>query len=93
MCFSHFPVNFRLWNESCDRIDNNNINGTTSYKCFCNLQRLFARIRLGNYKVFDVNANCFCIYGIKGMLRINKSSFTAKFLSFCNGMKSKGCFT
>ena len=48
MAVTHFTVNFRFRNKCGNRVDNDYVKRTASYKCLGNIQSLFTRIRLCN---------------------------------------------
>ena len=58
---THLAFDFRFWNERCDRIDNDDIDGTAANKRVGDFQRLLPIIRLRNQQIVDINAQLSCV--------------------------------
>ena len=93
MVVPHFAVDFRLRNESGDRVDDDEIDGSRTHQGFGDIESLFARIGLGNQKLINVDSQVAGIDRVKSVLRVNKGSHSALFLRFGNGVEGKGRFS
>ena len=90
---THFAFDFGTRNQSCNGVDNDNINSAAAYQCVSNFQSLFAVIRLRNQQIVNIYTQMTGIFRIQCMLRIDKCRIAAHLLSFGNHMQSNGSFT
>ncbi len=53
MRIAHFSVDFRLGNQRCDRVNDNEIDATGANQLVGNLQALFSAVGLRNQKLVE----------------------------------------
>ena len=87
MGVSHFPFQFRPWNQCGNGIDYDQIDRTAPNKSFGNFKSLFSGIGLRDKKLFRFNAEFSGVRDIKRMFSIDKSGCSPNFLNFCNAME------
>ena len=72
MLITHFSFDFRFGNKRRYGIDNNNIDRARANQGFYDVKRLLSRVRLGNEKLIDIDADPSRIFGIKRVFRVDK---------------------
>ena len=87
MRISHLSINLCLGYQSSHGIYNHDINGARTNHSLCNLQCLLSIIGLRNIQIIYIYTNILCIYGIQGMLRINKAGNSSPLLYLRNHME------
>ncbi len=92
MRIAHFALDLGAGNECCNRIDNENIYGTTAHQDLGNFQGLFSGVRLGDQQVICVDPQFLGVVNVESMLGVDKSGYSACLLSLCSDMQGQGRF-
>ena len=87
---SHFAFQLGAGNQGCHGIDYQDVNGTTSYQHFADLECLFTRIGLGNQKGINVHTQVTGVLRVHRMFGVNERSRAPFLLSLGNGMQCQG---
>ena len=93
MRIAHFTFQLSPRDKSGHRINHQNINRARTHQCIGDLERLLARIGLGNQEIININAQLFGIGRIQRMLGINNRTGAPGLLRFSNNMQSQCGFT
>ncbi len=88
----HFAFDLGSRHQRRHRIDDQHIDGTAADQHVGNLQRLFAGVRLGNQQVVAIDAQFPGIYGVQGVLGIDKGGDAALPLGLGHGMQGQRGF-
>ncbi len=64
------------WSQGGNRVDDDGVDGTGAHKHIDDLERLLARIGLGNEDLIDINTDARGIGGIKRVLGIDNDPTT-----------------
>ena len=89
MTVTHFAVDLRLRRKRRYRVHHDHINRCGLYQLLADCKRLFAAVRLGDDKLFKIDAYLFGISGIKGVLRVNERGHPAGLLRIGNDVQSE----
>ena len=84
MSVSHISLDLCLRYQRCDRVDDNDINGTAAGQHITDFQRLLSRILLGNQELLNPDAQILRIDRVQGMLRIDEGSLPPGLLRLRN---------
>ena len=79
--------------QSGDRVDDDGVDGARAHEHVDDLERLLARIGLGNEDLIDVHADTCGIRGIERVLGIDKCHDAAHSLGLCQNLERKRCLT
>ena len=93
MRVAHFAFYLGFWNECCNGVNDYDVDGTASYEGICDLECLFAVIRLRDQEIVGIDTEFFCVCGIKCVFCVDESCNTAHFLCLCDNMESDCRFT
>ena len=93
MGIPHLAFDFSLRSKCGNRVYNDDVNSSRSYKVLCNVQSLFTCVRLRNPKIVYINTEIFCINRVKCVFRVNKSRDAAVLLRLCNCVQSQCSLT
>ena len=74
-----------------DGVDDDGVDGARAHEHVDDLERLLARIGLGNEDLIDVHADTRGIRGIERVLGIDKCHDAAHSLSLCQNLERKRC--
>ena len=86
-------LNLSTRSQSGDRVDDDGVDGARAHKHVDDLERLLARIGLGNEDLIDVHADTRGIRGIERVLGINKCHDAAHSLGLSQNLERKRCLT
>ena len=82
MGIAHFALDFSLGRERGHRVDDHHVHGAGADHHVCDLERLFAGIRLGDQQVVGIHAEGSGVDGIQRVLGIDEGAGAADFLRF-----------
>src|SRR5262249_1807818 len=80
---AHVALDFRLGNESRDRVDHHDVHCARTYQDLADLERLLTRIRLRDQQRLDVYAQLARVLRVERMLGIDVGGHAA--LALCVG--------
>ena len=84
-----FAFDFRLRHQSGHRVDDDGVNGVGANEHIADLKRLFARVRLRDKHLVDIDAEASGIGGIERMLGVNERHDAAQRLSLRENLQGK----
>ena len=84
---AHLALNFRARRQGRNRVDNHHVHRTRADERICNLQRLFAGIRLGDEHGVDVHTDSRRIVRVQRVLRVHECDLTAALLRLRHNVK------
>jgi len=80
----HLPLDLGLRNEGGNGVDGNDVERAGADEELRDLERLFARVGLGDEKLVDVHPDAACVLRIHRMLGIDECADAAAALRFCH---------
>ncbi len=90
MGVAHLALELGLGHKCRHRVDHHHIDSTGAHQRVGNLQRLFARIRLGDDQVIDVDAQLLRVCRVERMFGIDEGTCATLLLGFRNDMQRQG---
>src|SRR4030081_3825759 len=93
MRVAHFAFNLSAWDQSGNRVNNNNIDCITAYQRVYDLQRLLTGIWLRNEQIVGINATMSGVDGIECMFHIDECSIATGPLHISDDMLTECCLT
>ena len=89
----HISIDLRLRNKCCNRVNNNNVDGSAADHRLADLKRLLPVIRLRNIQIINIHPNVLRIDWIQRMFGINKAGNAAPLLHFRHHMECNCCLS
>ena len=89
----HIALDLLLCDERRDRVDNDYVNSTGSYKRLGNIERLLAARRLRNEKPVYIDAERLRVYRVESVLDVDISRLAAGLLGFRDDVQRDGRLT
>ena len=88
---AHFTVQFRLWNQRRDGVDDHQIQLPGGDEGVGDFQRLLAMVRLRHQQVVDVNAQLARVAGVERMFGVDEGGEPTILLRFGDHLQRDGC--
>ena len=86
-----FSLDLGTRGQRGDGVDDDGIDGAGAHEHVNNLERLLARIGLGNEHLVDVDTEARGIHRVERMLGVDEGDHTAHRLGFGENLEGKGC--
>ena len=93
MGIAHVTLELGTWDERRHRVDDDHVHRPGADQHVGDLERLLARVGLGDQQFVDVDTDGFGIDGVERVLRIDVDADSTIALGFCNHMQCEGRLT